>query len=81
MASAEQARQLGDAVQFAATVARALVREWRIPLAAAGIEPATLRDLPFNLNIRRTADDSWMVWTTTGGAVWEVDSAGVILLQ
>ncbi len=80
-ATAEQAKQLGAAVRFAATVAADVwVGEWCIPLSAAGIDPATLKDLPFNLNIRRTADDSWMVWTLTGAAVWEVDTAGVILL-
>jgi hypothetical protein len=81
-ATADQARQLADAVRFAATVAAdRWVGEWWIPLSAAGMEPATVRELPFNLNIRRTADSSWMVWTTTGGAIWEVDAAGVIRLE
>jgi hypothetical protein len=80
-ATAEQASQLGAAVAFAATVtADRWVGEWRIPLAAAGIEAATARELPFNLNIRRPADNSWMVWADTDGAIWEVDAAGVIQL-
>ncbi len=80
-ATAEQAQQLGAAVQFAATVAPdRWVGEWRIPMDAAGIDPATLKELPFNLNIRRVADDSWMVWTLTGAEVWQVDTAGLLQL-
>jgi len=81
-ATTEQARQLGAAVQYAARIADGCwTAEWRISLDAAGIDPAVAKELPFNLNIRRIADNSWMVWTTTGGAIWEVDYAGLIVLN
>jgi hypothetical protein len=81
-ASAEAANAAGGALDFAARVhADRWVGEWRIPLAVCGIDARKLRTLPFNVNVRRTADNSWMVWASTEGPIWDVDSAGIVDFQ
>ena len=54
--------------------------EWRIPFAAAGLEPAAVKRLRLNLVVHAAADDSWAAWTTTGGALYQVGSAGELRL-
>jgi len=79
-ATPEQARKLGAATAFAATVEKGRwTGEWRIPFAAAGIDPAKLDKLQLNINVRRTADMSWMVWTCTGAEIWQVSAAGQLV--
>jgi len=79
-ASAEEAERLGAAVEFAATVEKGRwIGEWRIPLAAAGIDGGKVSRLQFNINVRRMADRSWMVWTDTGAEIWRVDKAGELV--
>jgi len=81
-ATGPKADALGRAVQYAASVeADRWIAEWRIPLADAGMEPETVKALNFNLNIRRVADNSWMIWAPTGGPIWDVDYAGRIVLH
>jgi len=81
-ASPAQADALKKAMAFAATRARGCwIGEWRIPLAVLGIDAEKVREIPFNLNIRRMSDRTWMVWTRTGGPIWAVDDAGVIVLR
>ncbi|MBT4820318.1 MAG: hypothetical protein HON70_31715, partial [Lentisphaerae bacterium] len=81
-ASEEQAKALNEAMDFAATRTKDhWTGEWCIPLKAIGIAAAKTTQIPFNLNIRRMADNSWMVWTRTGGPIWAVDDAGLIVLR
>jgi hypothetical protein len=80
-ASPKQADAVGKEMTYAATqAADHWIGEWRIPLAACGIKPDATR-LAFNINVRRMADNTWMVWQTTGGPVWDVDYAGILLLK
>jgi hypothetical protein len=80
-ASPQQAEAVDKAMTYAATRAGdSWLGEFRVPLAACGIKAGAER-LAFNLNIRRMADNSWMVWQITGGPVWDVDYAGVLLLK
>ena len=80
-ATAKQAEAVAKAMAYASTrAADYWMGEWRIPLAACGIKPDTAK-LAFNVNVRRMADGTWMVWQTTGGPVWDVDYAGVLLLK
>ncbi len=80
-ASPAQAAAVGKAMTYAATrEADYWLGEFRIPLAACGIKPDVAK-LAFNVNVRRLADNTWMVWATTGGPVWDVDYAGVLLLK
>ncbi|MCK5804843.1 MAG: hypothetical protein KAI66_18540, partial [Lentisphaeria bacterium] len=81
-ATNEQAEALNTAMTFAATRTKdQWIGEWRIPLASIGIDARKVTQIPFNLNIRRMSDNSWMVWTRTGGPIWAVDDAGLILLR
>ena len=81
-ASKEQAEKLNKAMSFAATHTKdRWVGEWRIPLEAVGVDADKVTQIPFNLNIRRMADNSWMVWARTGGPIWAVDDAGLIVLR
>ena len=54
--------------------------EWRIAFAAAGIDAQKARKLRLNINVRRTADLSWMVWACTGAEIWQVSAAGELVL-
>lgn len=54
--------------------------EWRIPFDALGIDPAQHRNLPFNIAVRKTADDMWLMWRSTRANTWYVDRAGVLRL-
>ena len=81
-ASKARAEALKRAMAFAATRAKdCWTGEWRIPLALLGIDAGKVTEIPFDLNIRRMSDRTWMVWTRTGGPIWAVDDAGVIVLR
>jgi hypothetical protein len=54
--------------------------EWRIPFGALGIEPRGNTAFPFNLSVRKTADNQWLEWQGTGGCTWKVDHAGRLRL-
>ena len=81
-ASSDQAAELNKAMSFAATQTKERwVGEWRIPLEVIGVDADKITQIPFNLNIRRMSDQSWMVWMRTGGPIWAVDDAGLIVLR
>ncbi len=68
-------------VQYKAQVvepAGAWTCEWRIPFASLGIDPAKQKRVEFNLSVRKTADDLWVMWLGTGGCTWDVDYAGFL---
>ncbi len=54
--------------------------EWRIPWAATGISPRTTAKLWFNVGVRKTAEQAWVVWRGTGDANYVVKDAGDLLL-
>lgn len=55
--------------------------EWRIPLKELGIDPARSGRLLLNIGYRCLASDRWIAWAPTGGAIYEVDNAGDLLLE
>ncbi|MGD0093089.1 MAG: right-handed parallel beta-helix repeat-containing protein, partial [Planctomycetota bacterium] len=55
--------------------------EWKIPWAGLGIDPARQTKLEFNLTVRKTAGDQWLMWQGTEGRSWEVEKAGFIELE
>lgn len=76
------AKKAGEAVKFAAKVVGKdrWTAEYLIPFAALGIDPGKHKKLEFNLTVRKTAGDQWLMWRGTGGYSWEVAKAGVIEL-
>jgi len=76
------ASQLGKATRFAATIdAKQWTGEWAIPLAAAGITPSPGLRLSFNIGVRRTSTDEWIIRTGSLGASWKLHNAGFLLLE
>ena len=86
-ASAKLAKQVGDAAVYAARIETpktpgapyAWTAEWRIPFAALGIKPRPGLELPFNLSVRRTAEDCWVTWAKMPGMhTWCIGPENVI---
>lgn len=78
-ATAAQCAAMQKAVRYAARItATEWTCEWRIPLSELGADPS--RKLPCNIGLHVTATDAWLAWIATGGAFYEVDSAGHMLL-
>ncbi len=55
--------------------------EWRLPLAALGLSPASTRRLKFNAGVLNSATQAWAAWYATGGALYEVGGAGDLILE
>ncbi|MCK5802905.1 MAG: hypothetical protein KAI66_08735, partial [Lentisphaeria bacterium] len=55
--------------------------EFRIPWSALGVEPGKHARLPFNLTVRKMASSLWLMWVGPEAHSWQVDQAGVILLE
>lgn len=51
--------------------------EWRIPFPACEFTPASAPLLRFNLGVRKTAHDAWVIWRGTGAATYLVARAGL----
>jgi hypothetical protein len=78
-ASAEAIARLEKAVTHKAKVGPAeWTCEWRIPFAACGFTPSTAPALRFNLGIRKTTPEAWVIWRGTGGATYQVAGAGLL---
>lgn len=72
--------RLEKAVTYRARVGTAeWTCEWRIPFAACAFTPASAPLLRFNLGVRKTAPDAWVIWRGTGGATYQVAGAGVLV--
>ncbi len=54
--------------------------EWRIPFASCGLDPIASPLLLFNVGVRKTEPDSWVVWRGTGGENFKVATAGMLVL-
>lgn len=81
-ASPEGAARLGAAVRFAATTdTRGWTGEWAIPLAAGDIAAVPGLRLAFNLCVYRSERDEWLLWVGTQGAAWQLENAGVVVLE
>jgi len=80
-ASAGAAGKLGAAVTFAAKLGPGQwTGEWRIPLAAAGVQPAPGWKLGFNVGVRRTENAEWVQWQGSG-STWNLARSGVVVLK
>ena len=76
------ARRVGEAVEYAATIAEGKwYGEWRIPWAPLGVTPAVGLELRFNIGVLKAAQKEWIAWVSTGGAPWHMDRGGKIVLD
>ena len=75
-------RRAANGVRYAARVADRTHwnAEWRIPWTSLGIDPKKHRRFAFNLTVRKTATQQWVMWCRVGPS-WNVDKAGMIELQ
>ena len=79
---AAAAEQLAKAVVYRAAVdADAWTCEWRIPLAAARLAPATSPALLCNVTVRNVAQDTWRTWHTAGGATYDLHNGGTLFFS
>ena len=80
-ATPAQCQALHKAVTYSAVVTpKEWTCEWRIPFAALGMHPAKVERLRFNIGTHLAASDAWVAWVATGGAFYEVGSAGELVL-
>jgi hypothetical protein len=72
-----------DGVRYAANVVKPTLwtAEWRIPLAAFGIDPAANPILQFNLTVRKAAQNLWQMWESTRGNSYDINQAGSLRLE
>jgi hypothetical protein len=78
----QAARKLGQAVRYAAQVTDThWTGEWAIPLAAAGLAYQPGLQVAFNVGIWRNETDEWIIWSGALGPTWQVENAGVLVLQ
>ena len=75
---AQQARLQAGVTYRAAVGADAWTCEWRVPFAAAGLTPQAAPVVGFNLGVRKTDPESWVIWRGTGGATWQVARGGLL---
>ncbi len=80
-APSDLVRRLGESVRYAAAIGDGQWSgEWRIPLAALGVDPAKATKLLFNLGVLKGAEGQWAAWVSTGAAPWRLESAGVLVV-
>jgi len=77
----ELVEKLAAAVSYAAQIgADYWSCEWRIPWAAAGIDPRQAKKLRFNVGVYKSVAGAWIAWKGTHGPNWVVQSAGDLIL-
>ena len=86
MGAREKSPALERGCRFAAKVGEnQWTAEWKIPLAAVGVDPFKVKQLRFNLGVRRSdapdKDTKWGMWVDTGFYVWHLRHAGVLVVQ
>jgi hypothetical protein len=75
------AQRLGKAVTYRTARERgAWTCEWRIPFAACGFTPASAPCLLCNLTVRNAAQDRWRTWSISGGATYDLNNGGILIL-
>lgn len=81
-APAGAVEKLGQAVRYAAQVQdNSWTAEWAIPLAAAGLTYQPGLKLAFNIGVNRTETGEWAIWQGALGPTWQVENAGVVVLE
>ena len=78
---AEAARLGASATYKAAAGADHWSCEWRIPFAACGFTPKTAPRLLFNLGVRKTAQQAWVLLRGTGAQTYVVRKAAELAFQ
>lgn len=82
-ASADVVKRLGAALTYTAKIVDKTrwTCELRVPLAALGLAATTpAPPVAFNLSVRKTAGDQWLMWVGTHGHTWDVEAAGKLTL-
>ncbi|OGV62482.1 MAG: hypothetical protein A3K19_33545 [Lentisphaerae bacterium RIFOXYB12_FULL_65_16] len=78
----EDILRLTKTARFAArTDAANWVGEWVVPFAALEASPQSGLKLGFNVGVRRTESDEWIIWAGALGATWQLNEAGLLVLQ
>jgi len=54
--------------------------ELAIPLAGLGIELGAFRQIRFNMNVRRTGDNTWTCWWPPERGIADLESVGLLVL-
>jgi hypothetical protein len=54
--------------------------ECRIPFRLIDMDPAKDTRIAFNLTVRKTREDLWLMWEGTRGQSYDVSQAGVVEL-
>lgn len=81
-APASEAKALGAATRFATGVGkREWTAEWAIPLRTVGCRLGPGGKLAFNVGIRRTESDEWILWAGTLDGTFTLDQAGVLVFE
>ena len=75
-----------EGILFAAKVGRnKWTAEWKIPLASFGINPGKVKELRFNMGVRRSdsrdKDRKWGMWVNPGSYVWHLRHAGLLITE
>jgi hypothetical protein len=72
--------RLFEGATYAANVGqRSWSCEWRIPFATLGFTPDTTPKVRFNLIVKKTRPAASCVWQSTGGYMWELKQAGLLV--
>ena len=56
------------------------VAELAVPLDKLDIDPGAFRQLRFNMNVRRTCDETWACWWSPKRGITDLESAGLLIL-
>lgn len=76
-----QAQVLEESMEYASRQGKGnWTAEMRLPLSGLDMSEAELTKVNYNINVRRMADESWMVWIPPTGNFWEVSKAGLLKL-
>jgi hypothetical protein len=81
-ATPTQFQALEKALTYAAvSTAEGWTCELKIPFAAVGLDPLAVPELCLNIGLRQIAGDVWAAWVATGGALYQVGSAGKLVFE
>jgi len=81
-ATQAEAARLGAAVTYRAAIGPDHWScEWRIPFAACGFTPRTAPKLLFNLGVRKTAQQAWVILRGTGAQTYVVRNATELVFE
>lgn len=81
-AKADSASRLGKSIAFAAkTGDNGWTAEFGIPLSAVGVTFTPGVRFAFNIGVRRTEGNEWVIWVGALGATHQLDNGGIIVLE